>query len=373
MAVVALDRLRKRYPGSGELAVDDVSFTVADGEFLVLLGPSGCGKSTTLRMIAGLESITSGTLAIDDQVMNAVPAKDRDIAMVFQSYALYPHMSVRNNLAFGLRRRSVERGEIARRVTEVAEILGLVPYLERKPFALSGGQRQRVALGRAIVRDPKVFLFDEPLSNLDAALRVSTRNELIKQHQRLGATMIYVTHDQVEAMTMGSRICIMNHGKVVQIGPPLEVYSQPADTFVARFLGNPPMNLIAGRLSEGEAPEVSIGQHVVPLVGHAGRLEARRGPVVFGIRPEDLYEGNPGTLADSAALPAVVASVEPLGAETLVYLRLEGVAEEVVARVGRDSRARVGDQLAMTIDLRATHVFDADSTRSLSVAAAQGL
>ncbi|MEM7024636.1 MAG: ATP-binding cassette domain-containing protein, partial [Pseudomonadota bacterium] len=232
MAVVSLDRICKRYPGGGELAVDDVSFTVADGEFLVLLGPSGCGKSTTLRMIAGLESITSGTLAIDDHVMNEVPAKARDIAMVFQSYALYPHMSVRNNLAFGLRRRNVERSEIGRRVSEVAEILGLTPFLERKPFALSGGQRQRVALGRAIVRDPKVFLFDEPLSNLDAALRVSTRNELIKQHQRLGATMIYVTHDQVEAMTMGSRICIMNHAKVVQIGPPLEVYGHPADTFV---------------------------------------------------------------------------------------------------------------------------------------------
>jgi multiple sugar transport system ATP-binding protein len=290
--------------------------------------------------------------------------------MVFQSYALYPHMSVRNNLAFGLRRRHVERGEIARRVTEVAEILGLVPYLERKPFALSGGQRQRVALGRAIVRDPKVFLFDEPLSNLDAALRVSTRNELIKQHQRLGATMIYVTHDQVEAMTMGSRICIMNDAKVVQIGPPLEVYSRPADTFVARFLGNPPMNLIAGQLSEGE---VRLGQHVVPLVGHAERLGAHGGRVVFGIRPEDLYEGNPGTLAETAALPALVTAVEPLGAETLVYLRLDGVAEEVVARVGRDSRARVGDQLAMTIDLRATHVFDADTTRSLSVAAAQGI
>ena len=370
MAVVALDRLCKRYPGSGELAVDDVSFTVADGEFLVLLGPSGCGKSTTLRMIAGLESISSGTLAIDAQVMNAVPAKARDIAMVFQSYALYPHMSVRNNLAFGLRRRNVERGEVARRVTEVAEILGLVPYLERKPFALSGGQRQRVALGRAIVRDPKVFLFDEPLSNLDAALRVSTRNELIKQHQRLGATMIYVTHDQVEAMTMGSRICIMNEAKVVQIGPPLAVYSQPADTFVARFLGNPPMNLIEGHLSEDE---VRIGPHAVPLVGHAGRLEAHGGRVVFGIRPEDLYEANPGTLADSVTLPAQVTSVEPLGAETLVYLRLEGVAEEVVARVGRDSRARVGDQLAMTIDLRATHVFDADSGRSLSVAAARGI
>ena len=368
MAVVGLDRLCKRYPGSGELAVDDVSFTVADGEFLVLLGPSGCGKSTTLRMIAGLESISSGTLAIDNEIMNEVPAKARDIAMVFQSYALYPHMSVHNNLAFGLRRRNVERGAIARRVADVAEILGLTPFLERKPFALSGGQRQRVALGRAIVRDPKVFLFDEPLSNLDAALRVSTRNELIKQHQRLGATMVYVTHDQVEAMTMGSRICIMNNAKVVQIGPPLEVYSKPADTFVARFLGNPPMNLIAADLSVGDTPGVRLGQHVVPLVGHADRLEAHRGAVVFGIRPEDLYEVDPGTLSDSTTLPALVSSVEPLGAETLLYLHLEGVAEEMVARVGRDSRAQVGDRVPMTIDLRATHVFDSGTNRALSVA-----
>ncbi len=207
MAVVTLENICKRYPSSDELAVDDVSFTVGDGEFMVLLGPSGCGKSTTLRMIAGLEAVSSGALSIDGRVMNRVPAKDRDIAMVFQSYALYPHMTARQNLAFGLKRRNVPAAERERRVNEVAEMLELVPYLARKPHALSGGQRQRVALGRAIVRDPKVFLFDEPLSNLDAALRVSTRNELIKLHRRLGATMIYVTHDQVEAMTMGSRTC----------------------------------------------------------------------------------------------------------------------------------------------------------------------
>jgi len=236
MAVVRLDQLCKRY---GALTVvDQVDLTVADGEFMVLLGPSGCGKSTTLRMIAGLETISSGQLSIDGTLVNNVPAKDRDIAMVFQSYALYPHMSVAENLAFGLRRRKIDRAEIDRRVGEAARILGLEALLERKPAALSGGQRQRVALGRAMVREPMVFLFDEPLSNLDASLRVNTRNELIKQHRRLGSTMIYVTHDQVEAMTMGTRICVMNNGRVAQIGAPLEVYWQPADTFVARFLSH---------------------------------------------------------------------------------------------------------------------------------------
>ena len=244
MAVVTLDRLTKIYERGHAPAADAVSLEIRHGEFMVLLGPSGCGKTTTLRMIAGLESISSGTLSIDGRIVNGVPAKERDIAMVFQSYALYPHMSVKENLAFGLRRRAVPRDEIERRVTGVAATLGLSPLLDRKPHALSGGQRQRVALGRAIVRDPKVFLFDEPLSNLDAALRVSTRGEISALHRRLGATMIYVTHDQVEAMTMGSRICIMNGGKVVQVGEPLEVYRRPANTFVASFLGNPPMNLM---------------------------------------------------------------------------------------------------------------------------------
>jgi multiple sugar transport system ATP-binding protein len=369
VAVVTLDRLCKRYPGSGELAVDDVSFTVADGEFMVLLGPSGCGKSTTLRMIAGLESITSGTLTIDDHLMNPVPARDRDIAMVFQSYALYPHMSVRDNLAFGLRRRNVARAEIVRRVAEVAEILGLVPFLEHKPHALSGGQRQRVALGRAIVRDPKVFLFDEPLSNLDAALRVSTRNELIRQHQRLGATMIYVTHDQVEAMTMGTRICIMNHARLVQIGPPLEVYRHPADTFVARFLGNPPMNLLPGVLG-GDGAEVRLGAHTLALAGHELEpLAAHRGqPVVVGIRPEDLYDMRPPTLAHATELPAEVTAVEPLGAETLLQFRADGLADQITARVGRESDARVGDRLEVTVDLGAIHLFHPETTAAISSA-----
>src|SRR3979490_3043537 len=272
MAVVAIDKLPQVYDRGHAPAADNVSLDIAHGEFMVLLGPSGCGKTTTLRMIAGLESISSGTVSIDGRVVNQVPAKDRDIAMVFQSYALYPHMSVKDNLAFGLKRRSVDRAEIERRVANVAGILGLAALLGRKAHALSGGQRQRVALGRAIVRDPKVFLFDEPLSNLDAALRVTTRNELIKQQHEIGTTSIYVTHDQVEAMTMGHCICIMNTGKVVQIGRPLEVYRNPADTFVARFLGNPPMNLLNGRL------DAKDGRAIVHMAGHAVELPKRTLP-----------------------------------------------------------------------------------------------
>jgi multiple sugar transport system ATP-binding protein len=360
MAVVTLDGITKSYAGQ-ERAVDDVSLTVKDGEFMVLLGPSGCGKSTTLRMIAGLESITAGTLSIDGRSMNQVPAKDRDIAMVFQSYALYPHMTVKENLAVGLRRRGVARDAIGRRVDEVARTLGLDQLLHRKPHALSGGQRQRVALGRAIVRDPKVFLFDEPLSNLDAALRVSTRNELIRQHQRLAATMIYVTHDQVEAMTMGTRICIMDKGRVVQIGPPLEVYRDPANTFVARFLGNPPMNLFPARIErDGAVAGARIGRHLVPLTnGASGSAE-----VVFGIRPEDLYESPPASLR-TMPLRATVTTVEPLGAETILGVRPDGLEDELLARVGRESRARTGGATTLHLDLDAVHLFDTGTGAAL--------
>jgi multiple sugar transport system ATP-binding protein len=346
MATVVLNGLSKRYAGSESLAVDSVSLEVAHGEFMVLLGPSGCGKSTTLRMIAGLESISSGSLAIDGRRMNDVPAKDRDIAMVFQSYALYPHMNVFDNLAFGLRRRDVARAEIERRVREVAGTLGLAEFLKRKPHALSGGQRQRVALGRAIVRDPQVFLFDEPLSNLDAALRVGMRGELIKLHHRLGATMIYVTHDQVEAMTMGDRICIMNGGKVAQIGAPLEVYRNPADTFVASFLGSPPTNLIPARYNE------------VLHVGDAKLVLPR--PVVenpiFGIRPEDIRIQS-GIDSPAHAYGEVLA-VEPLGAETILRVRLAGVAADVMVRGPRTLAAKVGERLPLAYDLAAAHLFD---------------
>jgi multiple sugar transport system ATP-binding protein len=361
MAVVGLERLTKRYPGAAEAAVHEVSLRVEDGEFVVLLGPSGCGKSTLLRMVAGLEPITSGVLTIDGRVMNQLPARDRDIAMVFQSYALYPHMDVEANLAFGLRRRGVPRDEVARRVAAVSATLGLDRLLGRKPYALSGGQRQRVALGRAIVRDPKVFLFDEPLSNLDAALRVSMRNELIKLHHRLGATMLYVTHDQVEAMTMGTRIGIMQAGQMVQVGPPLEVYRRPVNTFVAAFLGNPPMNLLPAAVTgDGGRPAVRLGEATLPLPDGVG---SPAGPVILGVRPEDLAEGpRPG----GATLRAEVVAVEPLGAETLLVLRLPGVDQDVTARVGRDARARRGEVAAVSLDPAALHLFDPRTTLALA-------
>ena len=371
MAVVTIDRLCKRYDGASELAVKDMSLTVADGEFMVLLGPSGCGKSSALRMIAGLEPITSGTVMIDGRPMNHVPAKDRDIAMVFQSYALYPHMTVKENLAFGLRRRGMPGDEIDRRVRSVAEKLGLAPFVARKPHALSGGQRQRVALGRAIVRDPKVFLFDEPLSNLDASLRVSTRNELIKQQHELGTTTIYVTHDQVEAMTMGDRICIMNGGEVVQIGKPLEVYRQPADSFVARFLGNPPMNLLPARLEQqktrsvlraaGSAIEIS-GYSPAVLSPYADR------PIILGVRPEDLYEApadrREGRMQEIAAR---ILAVEPLGAETLLMLSVGDSGEELIARIGRDTALRHGEQAGIWLDTTAIHLFDPATTKAIAM------
>jgi multiple sugar transport system ATP-binding protein len=370
MAVVAVDRLSKHYDGGGELAVKDVSFTVGEGEFMVLLGPSGCGKSSVLRMIAGLEPITAGTVSVDGRVINQVPARDRDIAMVFQTYALYPHMDVYNNLAFGLRRRSVPSAEIDRRVHSVAGRLGLAPFLARKPHALSGGQRQRVALGRAIVRDPKVFLFDEPLSNLDAALRVTTRNELIRQQHEIGITTIYVTHDQVEAMTMGHRICIMDKGEVVQIGPPLEVYRNPVNTFVARFLGNPPMNLAAVRLAlGGDAPALRLGEFALPLAGWSGDALGghRDGGVLLGIRPEDLYETSPRP-GDSRLVPVAmrVLAVEPLGAETLLVLALDGAAEEIIARIGRETRLRPDDRATLLLDAAAIQLFDAATTRVIA-------
>jgi multiple sugar transport system ATP-binding protein len=358
MAVVTLDRLSKRYDWAHKPAVDEVSLTVADGEFMVLLGPSGCGKTTTLRMIAGLESISSGRLAIDERVVNAVPAKDRDIAMVFQSYALYPHMSVRENLAFGLRRRGVDRAEIDRRVKDVAAALGLSELLERRPHALSGGQRQRVALGRAIVRDPKVFLFDEPLSNLDAALRASTRQEIAKLHRRLEATMIYVTHDQVEAMTLGDRICVMHDGKVAQIGAPLEVYRHPASVFVARFLGSPPMNIVPARLEHANGG----------LFAHAGGGgfalngydPSSSGAVLLGFRPEDIALTSP-----ERGPSATVQAVELLGAETILSATLEGGGGDIAVRAPRDLTAAPGERIGLSVAPHALHLFDPQTAAAL--------
>ncbi|HEY1325357.1 MAG TPA: ABC transporter ATP-binding protein [Casimicrobiaceae bacterium] len=360
MATVTLSHVGKRYASAQSPAVDDVSFTVGDGEFFVLLGPSGCGKSTTLRMIAGLESITEGTVSIDGKPMNAVAARDRDIAMVFQSYALYPHMTVRDNLAFGLRRRGMPRAEMDRRVEDVASTLGLAPLLHRKPHALSGGQRQRVALGRAIVRQPKVFLFDEPLSNLDAALRVGMRGELGRLHQTVRATMIYVTHDQVEAMTMGDRICIMHDGAVVQIGAPLDVYLRPANTFVATFLGAPPMNLAPVRLSE-DRRSLALGETRIPL-DVALRDAAARAPshdVLLGVRPENVAP------ADVDGIPAQVALVEPLGAETILRLRVPGVDSEMMARMPGVPRLSSGERVRVRFDPHHVHFFDPVSTMRL--------
>lgn len=366
MAVVSLENICKRYKGTDTLSVDNVSLTVNDGEFMVLLGPSGCGKSTTLRMIAGLESITDGKLSIDQRVVNAVPAKDRDIAMVFQSYALYPHMTVAENLSFGLKRRQVDGTEITKRIMNTAQILGLTELLERKPFALSGGQRQRVALGRAIVREPKVFLFDEPLSNLDAALRVNTRNELVRLHHRLSATMIYVTHDQVEAMTMGQRICVMNKGKVAQIGSPLDVYQQPADAFVARFLGNPPMNLLSAQIvSKAGENFARVGNAMISLARWStADLVACSGKVLLGVRPEEL------SLIDSAApgqptLRGTVTAVERLGAETLVVVDVEGQTGEVTARVHRDVKLELGDSATLGFSPEVLYLFDANTEKAI--------
>ena len=368
MAAVAIEGLSKQYQGGTDWAVKDASFTVADGEFMVVLGPSGCGKSSILRMIAGLEPVTSGNVLIDGQVMNRVPAKDRDIAMVFQSYALYPHMNVYNNLAFGLRRRGVGRAELDGRVREAAKKLGLVPFLDRKPHALSGGQRQRVALGRAIVRKPKVFLFDEPLSNLDAALRVSTRNELIRQQRELATTTIYVTHDQVEAMTMGDRMCIMNKGEIAQIGPPLELYRNPANIFVARFLGSPPMNLLEGRLSlEGPVPALSLGGAALQLRDwtSASLASLQDLNVIVGVRPEDLHE----TQGEVRAGPPVqlevqVEAIEHLGSETILTLAFGVQRQQLIARVGPTVRARVGDCTRIVLDAGALHIFEKSSGRA---------
>jgi len=364
MAVVKLDRITKVYEGSKESAVKDITFQVDDGEFMVLLGPSGCGKSTILRMIAGLETISGGRLSIDGRIMNNIPAKDRDIAMVFQSYALYPHMKVRDNLAFGLRRRGMPKEQIKQRVDQVAESLGLTPYLNRRPHALSGGQRQRVAVGRAIVRDPKVFLFDEPLSNLDASLRVSTRNELVSLHDRLGATTIYVTHDQVEAMTMGSRICIVNEGQLVQIGAPMEVYRRPANTFVAGFLGSPPMNLLPARLEKTTAgPSLGIGNQTitVPPAWHS-LLAGCSEDVIFGIRPEDLFlPGQAQSGNTIAEMDMQVSGIEALGAETVLLFKVAGLDQTIFVKADRFARARRGDSIRVKVDLAAARLFDSQS------------
>ncbi|HYD84305.1 MAG TPA: sn-glycerol-3-phosphate ABC transporter ATP-binding protein UgpC, partial [Opitutus sp.] len=343
MAKVLIENLVKTYPektGPGVTAVKGISLEIQDREFMVLVGPSGCGKSTTLRMIAGLEEISGGTISIDGKVVNDVLPKDRDIAMVFQNYALYPHMTVYENMAFGLKLRKLPKPEIEARVREAAVMLGLEPYLDRRPKALSGGQRQRVAVGRAIVRKPKVFLFDEPLSNLDAKMRVSTRTEISKLHDRLGATMIYVTHDQVEAMTMGDRICVMKDGHIMQVAEPLTLYNQPANIFVASFIGSPPMNLFKGtiRRSGNALTFVETNAAATPIAVTLDDTLSRKAaayidkPIVFGIRPENVHDTLSTADADpSRTIDVKVEVSEPMGAET--YLYLDTGATSFIARV----------------------------------------
>jgi ABC-type sugar transport system ATPase subunit len=362
MADIRLDRLTKIFPGEVK-AVDEVSLDIRDGEFMILLGPSGCGKSTTLRMIAGLESITSGDLSIGGSRANEVDPRDRNLAFVFQNYALYPHMSVRDNLSFGLRLRRRSAAEIAARVKEVAEMLGIGALLDRKPGALSGGQRQRVALGRALVREPVAFLLDEPLSNLDAKLRAGMRTELIKLHRQLGRTIVHVTHDQVEAMTMGERICIMKDGRVVQVGPPLEVYRNPANTFVAGFLASPPMNLLPARLEAvgAEGPVAVHGSLRLPLPPLYDPSSCRDGPIVLGIRPEDLYDR---PVAGAVAVDLRVIAVESLGPETILVAEIPG-GGEMSARLGRGFTAPVGATQRLHLDVSQIHLFEPDTGMAL--------
>jgi ABC-type sugar transport system ATPase subunit len=330
VAAVVLHRVGKTYP-TGQPALHAIDLEVGDGEFLVLVGPSGCGKSTLLRVIAGLESADAGTIHIAGRDMTEAPPQERDVAMVFQSYALYPHMSVRDNLAYGLRVRGTPASVVESRVREVAEGLGLEPFLARRPAQLSGGQRQRVALGRAMVRAPKAFLLDEPLSNLDPALRTQARAELLRLHRRLNATIVYVTHDQEEAMTLGQRVAVMRDGRLEQVGPPLDVYARPASTFVARFIGSPPMNLI-------EAP--------VPGV------DAPPGTIV-GIRPHDLTVGRDGPLR------AIVDLVEPRGHDSVVSLRLPGGASTPLVAVTTMPPPAEGADVALSVDQSRLHLFDA--------------
>ena len=365
MAGVTLKNLVKQF-GSTKV-VDDLSIEIRDKEFAVLVGPSGCGKTTALRMIAGLETISSGEIYIGDTLVNDMAPKDRDIAMVFQSYALYPHMNIRDNMGFGLRIRQIPKKEIDARVQEAAEILGLQDLLERKPKELSGGQRQRVAVGRAIVRKPKLFLFDEPLSNLDAKLRVAMRAEISKLHRALGATIIYVTHDQVEAMTMADRIFIMTKGVLQQSGTPMDVYSKPVNRFVAGFIGSPAMNFIDSKVVQADGGlfleaggfRVKVPEPFrPPLQPYAGR------PVVFGVRPEDISAHNPAATGNGNTISARADVVETLGSE--IFAHLTCGTDSIVARMEVPERPlRVGETLQVDLRMAKTHVFDAQTSLTI--------
>jgi len=364
MAEIILNKVSKIFPPD-VVAVEDVDLQIRDGEFLVLLGPSGCGKSTTLRMIAGLEQITSGELFIGGAPMTNVDPADRDLAIVFQNYALYPHMSVAGNLAFGLKLRGFPRSEIEQRIAQTAKMLGIGDLLNRKPRELSGGQQQRVALGRALVRDPVAFLLDEPLSNLDAKLRANMRTELVKLHNQLGRTIVHVTHDQVEALTMGERICIMRGGRVIQTGAPMEVYRNPADTFVAGFLASPPMNLIDAHLvAEGNGMAVALNGARLPLPQDfiSAYAEYRDRAVVLGVRPEDLHSHR--NQPEDAVVEVTVVAVETLGPEVILIGALSN-GVEISARMGRDYQARIGAKERLAVDVRELHLFDAETTQAI--------
>ena len=366
MATVTLSKLDKTYsPGKKDAfrAVKGIDLEIRDKEFMVFVGPSGCGKSTTLRMIAGLEEITGGTLKIGEQIMNDVEPKNRGIAMVFQNYALYPHMTLFDNMAFGLKLNKTPREEIKKRVDEAAEILGLTSMLDRKPKALSGGQRQRVAVGRAIVRKPEVFLFDEPLSNLDAKMRVQMRTEISRLHARLNATMIYVSHDQVEAMTMGDRICVMKDGNIMQVDEPLKLYNDPQNMFVASFIGSPPMNFFPGACFEdgdshyfAEDPSEDGEAFTLKLEGHMVSAAKKQGtqPAVFGVRPEDIEVS--GEKSESS-ITAIIDVAEPMGAETYLYLNTP-TGRAFIAKVQAEHAFAIGQTVHLKFNQERTALFD---------------
>jgi len=353
MAQVTIANLFKNY-GETEV-VHGLNIDIADGEFVVLVGPSGCGKSTLLRMIAGLEAVTAGTISIGDRAVNNLPPAERDIALVFQNYALYPHKTVRANMGFALRMRGMDKAEISARVASAANILGLEPYLDRHPRSLSGGQRQRVAMGRAIVRDPQVFLFDEPLSNLDAKLRVQMRGEIRELHQRLSTTTVYVTHDQIEAMTMADKIVVMQDGYIEQIGSPLDLYDRPVNIFVASFIGSPAMNMVQAVVRIGDSHEVEIHGTRLPLPALSGLRDGQK--VIAGIRPENLE------LAD-AGIAATIVVIEPTGSETHVILKAEG--QELVAVFRERHDFKVGQGVHLMPSGGHVHVFEPDSQKRIS-------
>ncbi|TCJ86023.1 UNVERIFIED_ORG: carbohydrate ABC transporter ATP-binding protein (CUT1 family) [Bacillus cereus] len=365
MAELKLENIYKIYDNN-VTAVTDFNLNIQDKEFIVFVGPSGCGKSTTLRMVAGLEDISKGEFSIDGKLMNDVPPKDRDIAMVFQNYALYPHMSVYDNMAFGLKLRKIPKDEIDRRVKDAAKILGLEQYLDRKPKALSGGQRQRVALGRAIVRDAKVFLMDEPLSNLDAKLRVAMRSEISKLHHRLGTTTIYVTHDQTEAMTMASRLVVMKDGKIQQIGTPKEVYETPENIFVGGFIGSPAMNFFRGKLTENDfvidnTIKVKVSEGKMKMLREQGYVNKE---VVLGIRPEDIHDELLFLEASqSTTFKTKIEVAELLGAESILYMKLGD--QDFAARVDARHTFSPGDEIKLALDMNKAHFFDSQTEQRI--------